>query len=220
MWHDRVSMRGVYLNMARIVKNNKKNVVSSSHILLFLLYSNHLCKANSGAGDLLSPYKDNRIHNDHNFVANNNNCNSRDDIDCVLNEFIISFPFLESNMRTLNKTLRSLNLPEGVYVGQLKPFLQGSVDDDKTDNLLSFDQNDDNTVVENGAKLANKPVRHGWGKMSWQNGTLYGTDLQFIYLEGDEYLGHWSNDLQNGNCGNSISIVFTFLFSELILQIS
>ena len=198
------------LNMPGNIQSNKNSIVNLSQTLVVLLSFNHLCNANSSTWDLLRPSEDNRTHTNQNLVLNNNKCHLRDDIDCVLNEFTINFPFLESSLWTLNKTLRSIDLPEGIYVGQLKPFLQGSVVVGKIENQLSFDQNDENTVVENVAKLATKPVRHGWGKMSWQNGTLYGRDLQFIYLEGDEYLGHWSNDLQSGNCGTSISIVFTF----------
>ena len=212
--------------MAGNIQSNKKSIVNLSQILLVLLSFNHLCNANSTTWDLLRPSEDNRTDTNQNLFLNNNRCHLRDDIECVLTEFTINFPFLERSLGTLNETLRSIDLPEGMYVGQLKPFLQGSVGGGKIENQLSFDQNDENTVVENVAKLANKPVRHGWGKMSWQNGTLYGRDLQFIYLEGDEYLGHWSNDLQNGNCGNSISIVFSFFtlpsirLSERILQIS
>ena len=200
------------LNMPGNIQSNKNSIVNLSQTLVVLLSFNHLCNANSSTWDLLTPSEDNRTHTNQNLVLNNNKCLLRDDIDCVLNEFTINFPFLESSLGTLNETLRSIDLPEGMYVGQLKPFLQGSVAGGKTENQFSFDQNDENTVVENVAKLDDKPVRHGWGKMSWQNGTLYGRDLQFIYLEGDEYLGHWSNDLQNGNCVTSISIVFMFLY--------
>lgn len=199
------------LNMAGTIKSNKKCIINLSQILVVLLSFDHLRNANSSTWDLLRPYKDNRTHTNQNFVLNNSKCHLRDDIDCVLNEFTINFPFLESNLGTLSKTLRSINLLEGMYVGQLKPFLQGNVAGGKIENQLSFNQNNENTMVEKVIKLENKPVRHGWGKMSWQNGTLYGRDLQFVYLEGDEYLGHWSNDLQNGNCRTSILIVLTLI---------
>ena len=210
-----------YLNMDGNIKGNKKSFATLSQILFFLLSVKHLCYANYSTWDLRRPSKENRTHANQNFVLNNNKCHLRDDIDCVLKEFTINFPFLRGNLGTLNKTLRSIDLPEGIYVGQLKPFLQGSVSGGKIENQSGFDQNNENKIVEKVVKLANKPVRHGWGKMSWENGTLYGRDLQFIYLEGDEYLGHWSNDLQNGNCETSISIVLTlFILSELILQTS
>ena len=190
---------------------NNKRFFNLSQILFFLLSFNHLCKVNSTTWDLLRSSKGNRTTDkNQNFVLDNNKCHLRDDIDCVLNEFTINFPFLESSLGTLNKTLRSIDLPEGMYVGQLKPFLQGSVARSKIEKQLSFDQNNENRTFGNVAKLANKPVRHGWGKMSWQNGTLYGRDLQFIYLEGGEYPGHWSNDLQNGNCGTSFQSFLLF----------
>ena len=203
------------LNMPGNIQSNNNSIVNLSQTLVVLLSFNHLCNANSSTWDLLRPSEDNRTHTNQNLVLNNNKCHLRDDINCVLNEFTVNLPFLEGSLGTLKKTLRAIDFPEGIYVGQLKPFLQGSVVVGKIENQLSFDQNDENTVVENVAKLANKPLRHGWGKMSWQNGTLYGRDLQFIYLEGDEYLGHWSNDLQNGNCRNPISIVFTFYLSQI-----
>ena len=200
------------LNMPGNIQTNKNNIVNLSQILVVLLSVNFLCKANSSTWDLPRPSGDNRTHTNQNLVLNSNKCNLHNDIDCVLNKFTTNFPFLESSLWTLNKTLRLIDLPEGMYVGQLKPFLQGSVARSKIEKQLSFDQNNENRTFGNVAKLANKPVRHGWGKMSWQNGTLYGRDLQFIYLEGDEYLGHWSNDLQSGNCEASISIVLTQLF--------
>ena len=204
---------------------NNKRFFNLSQILFFLLSFNHLCKVNSTTWDLLRSSKGNRTTDkNQNFVLDNNKCHLRDDIDCVLNEFTINFPFLESDLGTLNKTLRSIDLIEGIYVGQLKLFLRGSVSGGKIENQLGFDQNNENTIVEKIVKLANKPVRHGWGKMSWENGTLYGRDLQFIYLEGDEYLGHWSNDLQSGNCETSVSIVLILfillILSDLILQTS
>ena len=52
-------------------------------------------------------------------------------------------------------------------------------------------------------KHLHRPTRHGWGKMSWANGTLYGSDSQFIYGEGDRYIGHWSNDKQDGTYNES-----------------
>ena len=214
------------LNMAGNIQGNKKSIFNLSQILVVLLSFDHLCNANSSTWDLLRPSKDNRTTDkNQNFVLDNNKCHLRDDIDCVLNEFTINFPFLERDLGTLNKTLRSIDLIEGIYVGQLKPFLQGSVSGGKIENQLGFDQNNENTIVEKVVKLANKPIRHGWGKMSWENGTLYGRDLQFIYLEGDEYLGHWSNDLQSGNCETSVSIVLILfilllILSDLILQTS
>ena len=204
------------LNMAGNIQSNKKRILNLSQILVVLLSVNFLCKANSSTWDLPRPSGDNRTHTNQNLVLNSNKCNLHNDIDCVLNKFTTNFPFLESSLGTLNKTLRLIDLPEGMYVGQLKPFLQGSVARSKIEKQLSFDQNNENRTFGNVAKLANKPVRHGWGKMSWQNGTLYGRDLQFIYLEGDEYLGHWSNDLQSGNCETSVSIVL-ILFILLLM---
>ena len=45
-------------------------------------------------------------------------------------------------------------------------------------------------------------IRHGWGKMSWKNGTLYGNDLQFIFSDQDEYIGQWLNNIQHGDYVN------------------
>ncbi|XP_023331834.1 phosphatidylinositol 4-phosphate 5-kinase 5 [Eurytemora carolleeae] len=40
--------------------------------------------------------------------------------------------------------------------------------------------------------------RDGWGEMRWNNGTLYGTENEFYYTEGDKYLGQWKQNLQQG----------------------
>ena len=74
---------------------------------------------------------------------------------------------------------------------ELRPFLQDVVSQHEVCQV-EFEEG-----VYTG-QLGDNGVRHGWGEMLWSNGTLYGSQLQFYYSEGDRYLGEWVDGVQEG----------------------
>ena len=119
----------------------------------------------------------------------------------IINEFYSNFPFLETNRQLLNSSINFIHSAYGNYSGEVKTtVLENEKSDGASKNkrsyryLVNFENNTSLTDVQ--------LIRHGWGKMSWKNGTLYGSDLQFIYGEQDEYIGQWLDNIQHGNYEN------------------
>lgn len=95
----------------------------------------------------------------------------------------------------LDKLINDLNTTCTTQVSEeawkeLLPFLQGVV---RIEDVCLVASAEGNYTGE-----LKKGVRHGWGEMSWANGTLYGPGLVFYYSVGDRYLGEWVEGQQDG----------------------
>ena len=119
----------------------------------------------------------------------------------IIDEFYSNFPFLETDKQLLNSSINFIHSDYGNYSGEVKTKI--------LENAQSSGQKRDNQSYkyflnfENDTSLSDVQfIRHGWGKMSWKNGTLYGSDLQFIYSDQDEYIGQWLNNIQHGDYEN------------------
>ena len=82
-----------------------------------------------------------------------------------------------------------------------------AVEDDKWKELLPFLEDvvsvEDVCVVRTSegnytGQVVDTGLRHGWGEMEWENGTIYGSKGQFYYSQGDKYLGEWRQGTQEG----------------------
>ena len=115
----------------------------------------------------------------------------------IIEEFHYNFPFLESDILLSNSSIKFISTMNGNYTGQVK--LGGLKRKSRTHSIVD-DKFSHHFGEINDIKTSDEMqfVRHGWGKMSWKNGTLYGNNLQFIYSDKDEYIGQWSDDSQNG----------------------
>ena len=122
----------------------------------------------------------------------------------IIDEFYLNFPFLSKNDNMLNSTIQFSILPQGNYSGQIKTMPPIARRSDDINPSVTHDGKHKGNMLENGKlkTVSGNFVRHGWGKMTWKGGTLYGDEIYgrgpFIYGEGDEYVGHWREDKQNG----------------------
>ena len=115
----------------------------------------------------------------------------------VIEEFYSNFPFLELDKQLSNATIKFINTVHGNYSGEVKSvILQHEESPLEWKDNKSYDYSKD--FIDKNTKNNVRDIRHGWGKMTWNNGTLYGSNLQFIYSSQDEYIGQWADNDQHG----------------------
>ena len=116
----------------------------------------------------------------------------------IIDEFYSNFPFLETDKQLLNSSINFIHSDYGNYSGEVKTkILENAQSSGKGRDNQSYKYflNFENNTSLNDVQF----IRHGWGKMSWKNGTLYGANLQFVYSDHDEYIGQWLDNIQHGN---------------------
>ena len=113
----------------------------------------------------------------------------------IVTEFKTNFPFLIDDSDNLTATIKFVTFLEGNYTGEIKKSITDKLHLSKNETNGTQMNRGNEPVLESSSM---HPIRHGWGKMSWANGTLYGSNWQFIYGEGDNYIGQWYNNEQYG----------------------
>ena len=119
----------------------------------------------------------------------------------IIDEFYSNFPFLETDRQLSNSSINFIHSVVGNYSGEVKTKI---LENEKSDGTRKDNRSYKYLVnFENNTGLSDvQLIRHGWGKMSWKNGTLYGSNLQFVYSDHDEYIGQWLDNIQHGNYEN------------------
>ena len=119
----------------------------------------------------------------------------------VVKQFLLALPFLSNDLENLTDTVNFIKFAQGNYTGQIKNIDTKQIKwhSDGVEKKIDLREVKYNNETNDTEKIRAHILRHGWGKMCWNNGTLYGINLQFIYSEGDEYIGEWVDDTQNGN---------------------
>ena len=119
----------------------------------------------------------------------------------IIEEFHTNFPFLDLDKQLQNSSIKFITSVQGNYSGEVKAGVLRYEDPlNKTDGTSSYDYLGNFTTLHDSSST--QIMRHGWGKMTWKNGTLYGSELQFVYSDQDEYIGQWFNNSQNGKNRN------------------
>ena len=119
----------------------------------------------------------------------------------IIEEFHTNFPFLDLDKQLQNSSIKFISSVQGNYSGEVKAdVLRYEDPPNKTDGNSSYDYLGNFTILDDSH--SKQIMRHGWGKMTWKNGTLYGSELQFVYSDQDEYIGQWINNNQYGKYRN------------------
>ena len=139
----------------------------------------------------------------------------------IIKEFHANFPFLDETQEIEDSTINFIRFPEGNYTGQIKEVKFKKDDNRKYEEINTAPRTEMKQMLLENDKLG-AFLREGWGKMSWANGTLYGDEGkgQFVYAQGDEYIGQWFDDTQNGkNCNYTTCFISFYFLNYLLLNI-